>query len=96
MLDRQINLFMVDTSAFLHDEEKETRTKYLELEKQKKELKNEDVTKVKQQISSLSDEIKKEKKIAKQKLLKLVADAVKYNNEHEEKRIRKLDERYLW
>ena len=100
MLDLQINLFIVDTNAFLSDEEKKVREKYLDLEKQKRELKeqlktNEDV-KLKQQILDLSDEIKKERKIAKQKLLDLAAKAVKYNDTHKKKRIRQLDERYLW
>ena len=100
MLDRQINLFIVDTNAFLHDEEKKVRQKYLQMEKEKRELKeqakNNDDTNLKQQISILSDKIREERKIAKQKLLELAAEAVKYNNSHEEKRIRQLDDRYLW
>ena len=104
MLDRQINLFMVDTNAFLSNEEKAAREPYLKLERQKRELKkelkkaeaNDEVTNLKQQISDLSKEIRIERKNAKEKILQLAADAVKYNDTHERKRIRILDERYLW
>ena len=104
MLDRQVNLFIVDTNAFLSDEEKAVRTKYLSLEKEKRKKKEElktakaeeEITKLKNEISSLSEEIRKERKEAKEKILKLAADAVEYNDKHKRKRIRKLDERYLW
>ena len=104
MLDRQINLFMVDTNAFLSDEEKKVRDKYLLLEKQKRKKKEElktakaeeEITNLKNEILSLSEEIRKERKEAKEKILKLAAEAVKYNDEHKRKRIRKLDDKYLW
>ena len=104
MLDRQVNLFIVDTNAFLSDEEKAVRNKYLSLEKEKRKKKEElktakaeeEIAKLKNEVSSLSEEIRKERKEAKEKILKLAADAVKYNDEHKRKRIRKLDERYLW
>ena len=104
MLDRQVNLFIVDTNAFLSDEEKAVRTKYLDLEKQKRKKKEElktakaeeDITELKNEISTLSEDIRQERKRAKDQILKLSADAVKYNDTHKRKRIRKLDERYLW
>ena len=92
---------MVDTNAFLSDEEKEVMKPRIELEKRKQEKRKElkttdDIMKLKQEISDLSDIIKEGKKEEKKQLLKLASDAVKYNQKHKRKKIRNLDESYLW
>lgn len=117
-LDRQINLFKVDTSAFLSEEEKEHRAPLVALKKQRDELKKKlpkykkaanekekDIIKAKIEQGIANDEEKTflqiENSVAeaekewKEYILQSAKDAVEYNNTHEDKHIRQLDERYL-
>lgn len=104
MLDKQINLFKVDTNAFLTEEEKEIGVRLNELRKQKYENelilkkikeknKKDEINKI---LLNLKNKIKKENKIYKEKLLKLASDRVIYNDTHEKKIIRNLDDKYLF
>lgn len=118
-LDRQINLFKVDTNAFLTNEEKEHRKYLVKLKKvrekirkrlpkyKKKEnekekniikrkiIQGEDVTKYEEWFVIFEDKISEEEKIWKEYILQSSKDAVEYNDTHNEKHIRTLDERYL-
>lgn len=104
MLDKQINLFKVDTNAFLTEEEKEIGLYLNSLRKQKyenelilKKTKDEnDKKEIEQILLELKESIKEENKIYKAKLLKLASDRVEYNDTHEEKIIRQLDDKYLF
>lgn len=93
MLDKQINLFKVDTNAFLSEEEKNAKTNLIKLQFQKKELiKNGES---REEIEQIEEKIKEEKKAYKIKLLDISKKAVEYNNSNIIKKIRQLDERYL-
>jgi hypothetical protein len=76
----------------------------LTLIKKKKEIENDikilktnkqDYCNLSKQIEELDEQIKKEKKVFKQKLIESSKKAVKYNEEHEDKIIRQLNKRYL-
>ena len=118
MLDRQINLFKVDTNAFLTQEEKDKRKKLVKLKKVREKIYKkvgnreksiqETVKKLIEQkkygkhldkyeewLIRFTNVIKDEEKAWKEFILKSASDAVEYNNTHEEKCIRTLDERYL-
>ena len=118
MLDRQINLFKVDTNAFLTNEEKENRKYLVKLKKVREKIykkidnregsiketvdklrvqraKGIDLKKYEYYLIIFTDKIKEEEAKWKAYILKSAADAVEYNNTHEEKHIRTLDERYL-
>jgi len=119
MLDRQINLFKVDTNAFLTEEENKNRKRLVKLKKVRekiykkkignrestikktvKKLKEREVvgrslTKYEKDLIVFTDLISSEEKKWKEYILKSAKDAVEYNNNHEDKHIRVLDERYL-
>lgn len=105
MLDKQINLFKIDTNAFLLESEKEQK-KYLsslhkknkDLLSQKRQLKkdNKDFSEIDNELNKLSKEIKEEKKEWKEFLLKSSKDNVEYNDNNSNKRIRELDKRFLY
>lgn len=109
-LDKQINLFRVDTNAFLNREEKQWYKWLSEIKKERKDLLKlqnnickqvEDKTKkydydlLDEKIKYLDDYIKVANKIYKSIILKETAECVEYNNNHKRKHIRKLDEAYL-
>lgn len=118
-LDRQINLFKVDTNAFLTEEEKENRKYLVKLKKvreltrkklpkykkqenekekdiiNKKVVNGESIAKYEKYFLILEDKIAEEEKIWKNYILTSAKNAVEYNNTHDEKHIRTLDERYL-
>lgn len=90
MLDRQINLFKIDTSSFMYPDEREYKTIYDSIIIRSKEIKKE--------YGSDSPEyalIKRVKHKANKELTEIVnklsAAYVKYNKEHEEKKIRQLN-----
>ena len=118
MLYRQINLFKVDTNAFLTEEEKETRKYLVKLKKVREKIykrvgnressiqktvkrlserkkQGKQLDKYEEWLIHFTDVIKKEEKEWKEFILKSASDVVEYNNTHEEKHIRVLDERYL-
>ena len=118
MLDRQINLFKVDTNAFLTNEEKEHRKYLVKLKKVREKIykrvgnredtmkdtvkklinrrnDGKELTKYENYLIIFTDKIKEEEIKWKTYILQSAADAVAYNNAHEDKHIRKLDERYL-
>ena len=118
MLDRQINLFKVDTNAFLTDEEKEHRKHLVKLKRvrekiykrvgnrestikktveklREREGNGKELTKYEKHLITFTDLINSEEKIWKEYILQSAKDAVEYNNTHEDKHIRVLDERYL-
>ena len=111
MLDRQINLFKVDTNAFLTEEEKEHRKRLVKLRRINEKIikrlpkgsktvteiktKKEELSKYEKALLHFNEMIKEEKKIWKEYILQSAKDAVEYNKTHEEKHIRNLDERYL-
>ena len=118
-LDRQINLFKVDTNAFLTEEEKEHRKYLVKLKKvrekirkrlpkynkkenekdkniiKKKNVQGETTTKYEDWFLIFEEKIAEEEKVWKEYILQSAKDAVNYNNTHDEKHIRTLDERYL-
>jgi hypothetical protein len=103
-LDKQINLFRVKIDAFLSQKELDDKKFLLTLIKKKKEIENDikilktnkqDYCNLSKQIEELDEQIKKEKKVFKQKLIESSKKAVKYNEEHEDKIIRQLNKRYL-
>ena len=107
-LDRQINLFKVDTNAFLTDEEKEHRKYLVKLKKvrekirkrlpkynKKKNVQGESTTKYEDWFLVFEEKISEEEKIWKEYILQSAKDSVNYNNTHTDKHIRTLDERYL-
>lgn len=114
MLDKQINLFKVDTNAFLSEDEKQVKIylsslhkykiyleKFVNRNKSKTkdgkecELKY-DIEKCINKIEELKHEIKHEKKLVKNQILKLSEDKVEYNNLHENKILRILDKSFLY
>ena len=118
MLDRQINLFKVDTNAFLTEYEKEQRVLLVKYKKIRDKIyksisnressMNKTVRKLRIRKSNgkklepneeclirIVEMIKIEEKKWKTFILQSAKDAVEYNNTHEEKHIRELDERYL-
>jgi hypothetical protein len=118
MLDRQVNLFKVDTNAFLTNEEKEHRKYLVKLKKVREKvykkvgnreetmkdtinkLKNncangKNLTKYEKYLIHFTNLIKSEEHIWKEYILQSAKDAVEYNNTHNDKHIRELDERYL-
>ena len=105
MLDKQINLFKIDTNAFLLESEKEQK-KYLsslhkknkDLLSQKRQLKkdNKDFSEIDNELNELSKEIKEEKKEWKEFLLKSSKDNVEYNDNNSNKKIRQLDRKFLY
>lgn len=118
MLDRQINLFKVDTNAFLTEEEKKQRKYLVKLKKvrekvykrvgnredsiqktvkklKEREAKGKVLEKYESWLVYFSEVIKEEEKAWKEFILQSAKEAVEYNNIHEEKHIRELDERYL-
>lgn len=117
-LDRQINLFKVDTNAFLTDEEKKHRKRLVKLKKVREKIykrvgnrqssiektvkvlkqREEDgkkLAKYDEWLIKFTEIIKEEEKAWKTYILESAANAVEYNNTHDEKHIRTLDERYL-
>lgn len=103
MLDRQINLFLLETKSFFTEEEKKAMEPKSKLVKQKKELekqlktsKEKDLTNLKSEISSLSKEIKEAHKEEKKKIKELALKNIEYNKTHKKKKIRTIDDRYLW
>jgi hypothetical protein len=103
-LDKQINLFRVKIDAFLSQTELNDKKFLLALIKKKKEIENDikifkknkqDYYNLSEQIEELDEQIIKEKKAFKQKLIESSKKAVKYNEEHEDKIIRQLNKRYL-
>ena len=105
MLDKQINLFKVDTNAFLSENEKKEKKYLSTLQKRNKELlelkkknkKNDiDCSDIEEELIELSNNIKQAKKDWKEFLLQSAKDGVEYNNTHEDKIVRQLDNRYLY
>lgn len=103
MLDRQINLFLLETKSFFTEEEKKVTEpksrlvkKRKELEKQLKTAQAEDITNLKSEISNLNKRIKELHKEEKKELKRLALENIEYNNTHKKKRIRTIDEDYLW
>lgn len=103
MLDRQINLFLLETRSFFTEEEKkatEPKSKLVkkkkELEKQLKTAQAENITNLKSEISNLNKRIKELHKEEKKELKRLALENIEYNNTHKNKRIRTIDENYLW
>ena len=108
-LDKQINLFKVDTDAFLSYREYQDKISLKELQKYQymllrklKELKKSkdicdkyDYENIEKKLSKLQKEIKLYKKIYKSCILEDALKAVEYNNTHENKIIRKLNNDYL-
>lgn len=103
-LDKQINLFRVKIDAFLSQTELNDKKFLLALIKKKKEIENDikifkknkqDYYNLSEQIEELDEQIIKEKKAFKQKLIESSKKAVKYNEENEDKIIRQLNKRYL-
>ena len=118
MLDRQINLFKVDTNAFLTEEEKKERKYLVKLKKvrekiykkvgnredtmmgtvaklKKQKANGKKLTKYEEYLIIFTELIKSEESKWKSFILQNAKAAVEYNNTHEEKHIRELDERYL-
>ena len=103
MLDKQVNLFKVDTNAFLTEEEKKIGENLDLLRKDKynieslliKEKDNIKKKEIKQKLIQIESLIKEEKKVYKEQLLELAKKHVEYNDTHIIKKIRKLDEKYL-
>lgn len=106
MLDRQISLFKVDTDAFLSEEEKEHRAylrklkhlkKYINDLYQKKDISDHLAIRCENWIEYLEPTVSQAEKDYKSWLLEHSAEAVEYNiNNPDNKRIRQLDEKYLW
>ena len=109
-LDKQINLFKVDTNAFLSDIEiqdgiylKELKNYYSNLKTCEKKLKSSkdendkyDLINLKEKIKSLEEEIKWAKKLYKSVLLDDAEKAVESNKQRNVKKIRVLDESYIY
>lgn len=109
-LDKQINLFKVDTNAFLSDIEIQDGIYLKELknycsnlrtcEKKLKSSKDEndkyDLINLKEKIKSLEEEIKWAKKLYKSVLLDDAEKAVESNKRRNVKKIRILDESYIY
>lgn len=113
MLDRQINLFKVDTNAFLTEEELYERKYLVKLRKVRDMVANklpavstdykilktkptEELTKYELALLSLDEKIDKEKERWKEFLLQHAKENIEYNKTHTDKRIRNLDEKYLY
>lgn len=118
MLDKQINLFSVNTNAFLSDKEIEIKSDlvakkkdYAKKEKEliakekrikKEKLKDdelketlEDVKSLKEELGKLRGLIKELEPIVSEKLKNELLNAVEKNKRRKNKKIRKLDERYV-
>lgn len=101
MLDRQINLFKVDTNAFLTEDEKNERKYLIKLKKvrdivEKKLSTKTTNPKYEKALQILNERIRKEKECYKEYLLNSAKENVIYNNTHSNnKLIRQLDERYI-
>lgn len=111
-LDRQINLFRVDTNAFLNLIEKqhynnsfkhkniikdlELQIKELSKNKAEKEVNKEYIDLLQKQCEEYDVLYKQDKQEYKEWLLKETAECVEYNNTHDIKHIRELDESYLY
>lgn len=105
-LEKQINLFKVDTNAFLSELELSDGIFLRELQKYRNNLKNHiknnkssmveyDKINLEKKIEELDVEIKHYKKLYKSVLLEDSKLSVEYNNSKDTKIIRKLDEKYL-
>lgn len=115
-LDRQINLFKVDTNAFLTQEELDKRKPLVELKKKREEIykeidkskkkssihktvnnikSNESLNDLELELIDIHDKIKVLEKECKEFILSNARGLVEYNNTHDDKKIRTLDERYL-
>lgn len=96
MLDRQVSLYRVDTNAFLNSAEKKEKESLDVLYKEKNRLESEKPEGYKEKVAEIEAEIKSARKIWKAFLLKSAKECVAYNETHEEKHIRELDEKYLY
>jgi hypothetical protein len=109
-LDKQINLFKVDTDAFLSYREIQDKICLSDIEKYKSEL-NKIIKKLKKskdisdsydynnlckKIKEINKDIKREKKIYKSLLLDDAKKAVEYNNKSNNKKIRELNRQKLF
>lgn len=106
MLDKQINLFQVDTNAFLTEEEQVEFKKYIEIMSQFKQVQyklnrkriiGEEREEYQKQYDLLSNTVKTASKDWKKYILKSSANNVEYNKQNPgNKRIRKLNDSYLF
>jgi len=108
-LDKQINLFKVDTNAFLSRQEKSNKMRLdsfqsykTMLSKKQKEIKNKkdefnkyDLSLIENKLNEIERELKIEKKIYKSFILESAKKTVEYNNSNKLKIIRELDNKYL-